>query len=173
MPDPIRDLADLARSIVDANLYMTLGTADRDGRPWVSPVYFASADYIDFYWISDPASTHSRNLADRAHASIVIFDSQVPPGSGEAVYMSAEAVEVSGLDLDRGLAIYPGAHERGARRVTRDQVLPPSPYRLYRATVSEHSVLCPRDVGQPCPLHGIAVDHRAPVHAIGPSPSAG
>ena len=33
-----------ARTIIDANLYMTLGTADETGRPWASPVYFARAD---------------------------------------------------------------------------------------------------------------------------------
>jgi hypothetical protein len=174
-----QDLAELARSIVDANLYMTLGTADRDGRPWVSPVYFASADYIDFYWISDPESTHSRNLAARAQASIVIFDSQVRPGSGNAVYMSAQASELSGPELDRGLAIYPGARDRGARNVTRDQVTQPAPYRIYRATVSEHSVLCPSDAGQTCPVHRVATDHRASVALIGhqtrdrPGPSTG
>ena len=30
--------AALARGIADTNLYMTLATADRDGRPWASPV---------------------------------------------------------------------------------------------------------------------------------------
>jgi hypothetical protein len=34
-----RDLASVARGIIDLNLYMTLGTADEDGRPWASPVY--------------------------------------------------------------------------------------------------------------------------------------
>jgi predicted pyridoxine 5'-phosphate oxidase superfamily flavin-nucleotide-binding protein len=28
----------LARAVIDANLYMVLGTADEDGRPWVTPV---------------------------------------------------------------------------------------------------------------------------------------
>jgi hypothetical protein len=35
------DLAAHARAIIDANLYLTLGTADPDGRPWTSLVYFA------------------------------------------------------------------------------------------------------------------------------------
>lgn len=160
------NLADLARSIIDENLYMTLGTAGWDGRPWVSPVYFASADHTDFYWISDPRSTHSHNLAERPQLSIVIFDSRLLPGSGQAVYMSAEASMLSGPDLDRGLAIYPGSPQRGASGVTRDQLVPPAPHRLYRATVSEHSVICPRAGGQPCALHGNAgnaVDHRAAV----------
>jgi hypothetical protein len=41
------DLAALARAILDASLYMTLGTADESGRPWVSPVYYAADGYQD------------------------------------------------------------------------------------------------------------------------------
>ena len=40
----------LARGIVDAGLYMVLGTADAHGRPWVSPVYFASQSYREYFW---------------------------------------------------------------------------------------------------------------------------
>ena len=29
------------RAIVDANRYTTIATADEDGRPWASPVWFA------------------------------------------------------------------------------------------------------------------------------------
>jgi hypothetical protein len=157
------DLADLARSIIDANLYLTLGTVDRDGRPWVSPVCFATADYVEFYWVSDPGSVHSRNLADRSQVSMVIFDSGVPAYTGRAAYLVGEAVELSGSDLDRGLAIYPGRPERGAGSLAREDVVPPAPYRLYRASVSAHFVSCPRDTGRPCALHGISVDQRASV----------
>lgn len=157
------DLAAVARAILDDNLYLTLGTADQDGRPWVSPVFYAHAGYAEFYWISSPDATHSRNLARRPEVSIVVFDSRVPAYSGQAVYMSAVAEELTGPGLDRGLEVYPGPPERGASTVTLDQVSPPARYRLYRATVSEHSVLCPRDTGQPCAPHGLAVDHRTGV----------
>jgi hypothetical protein len=33
----IEDTSAEARRIVDANMYMTLATADDDGRPWASP----------------------------------------------------------------------------------------------------------------------------------------
>jgi len=59
------DHAAIARAIVDANVYMTLGTADAEGRPWVSPVFFAASGYRDYYWISSPDARHSRNLAGR------------------------------------------------------------------------------------------------------------
>jgi uncharacterized protein YhbP (UPF0306 family) len=87
-----------ARAIIDANLYMVLGTADEAGRPWVSPVYFAHSQYNQFFWVSRPETKHSRNLAERPEISIVIFDSQVPIGTGQGLYMSASAVELTGSE---------------------------------------------------------------------------
>jgi hypothetical protein len=157
-----QDLVAIARAIIDTNRYMTLATADGDGRPWASPVFYAAANYTEFYWISAPEATHSQNLAQRPQLSIVIFDSGVPAGTGQAVYMSATAEQVAAHDLGPGLAVYPGPAEPGSDHLTPEQVQAPAPYRLYRATVSGHSVLCPRDSG-PCPLHGLQFDHRTPV----------
>jgi hypothetical protein len=158
------DLGAVARAIIDSNLYMALGTADGDGRPWVSPVYYASDGYTEFYWVSSPEVTHSRNLAKRPHISIVVFDSQVPAGTGQAVYMSAVAEELAGVDLDRGIDIYSrGAEGRGVRAWKPEDVRPPALYRLYRARVSQHSMLCPRSSGEPCTVHGRAFDHRTAV----------
>src|SRR5688572_24852505 len=94
-----QDLGAIARAIVDSNMYMTLGTADDTGRPWVSPVYYASAGYTEFFWVSSPEATHSRNLVARPHVSIVIFDSQAPIGTGQGVYISAVAAKLTGVDL--------------------------------------------------------------------------
>jgi nitroimidazol reductase NimA-like FMN-containing flavoprotein (pyridoxamine 5'-phosphate oxidase superfamily) len=47
-------LAARARTIIDSNRYMALGTADEEGHPWVSPVWFASDDYMRFHWVSSP-----------------------------------------------------------------------------------------------------------------------
>ena len=44
-----------AREILAANRYMALGTADADGMPWVSPVWFASEDGETFLWLSSRA----------------------------------------------------------------------------------------------------------------------
>ncbi|HWM22686.1 MAG TPA: pyridoxamine 5'-phosphate oxidase family protein, partial [Ilumatobacteraceae bacterium] len=59
------ELTAQARAILDANRYMTLATADESGVPWASPVWFASADYRAFFWVSAPGARHSRNLAAR------------------------------------------------------------------------------------------------------------
>ena len=80
------ELASRARAVIDANKYIVLGTADPDGHPWVTPVYFTPDGYSDFYWTSSPDAKHSGNLANRPELSIVIFDSQVPIGGATAVY---------------------------------------------------------------------------------------
>src|SRR5918992_5975436 len=100
------DLGAIAKAIIDSNLYLTLGTADEAGRPWVSPVYYATEGYAQFYWVSSPEATHSRNIASRPEVAIVVFDSRAPIGSGQGVYVSAIAEELTGADLDRGIAIF-------------------------------------------------------------------
>jgi Pyridoxamine 5'-phosphate oxidase len=165
--DPLRgaDPADIVRKVVDDNVYMVLGTADRPGRPWVSPVFYAAEAYRDFYWISSPDVIHSRNLAVRPEVSIVVFDSRAPVGTGgaRAVYMAATATEVPAGDLDRALAIYPGPARRGGRDLGPGDLGPPAPYRLYRASVTDHSIVCPRPPKAPCADHGLDYDHRTPV----------
>jgi release factor glutamine methyltransferase len=140
------DLAELARKILDANLYMTLGTADESGRPWASPVYCAFDRYTEFWWVSSPDARHSRNIAVRPEVGIVVFDSQVPISTGQAVYMSAVAEQVTGAESERGLDVFSQrsvAH--GGRIWTPEDVLGAARVRLYRATASEHWVLDPRD----------------------------
>ncbi len=130
------------RAIIDANRYMTLSTADADGLPWVSPVWFATVDHRRFYWVSDPNARHSRNLAARPELAIVIFDSTVVPGEAAPVYMSAVAEQVTGTELEEGIAIFDQVSEaQGLSAWGLENVVPPARHRLYRATASEHFLL--------------------------------
>jgi nitroimidazol reductase NimA-like FMN-containing flavoprotein (pyridoxamine 5'-phosphate oxidase superfamily) len=158
-----RDLIGHAQTLLDANLYLTLGTTSADGRPWISPVCFAAAGVREYYWVSATDAQHSRNLTERPQVSLVVFDSTVAPYHGRAVYATGHARELSGDDLDAGLAVYPGPNQRGGgvSTLTRDEVTRSSKYRLYQATATDLWVLCPREPRQPCPLHGLAHDHRA------------
>jgi nitroimidazol reductase NimA-like FMN-containing flavoprotein (pyridoxamine 5'-phosphate oxidase superfamily) len=158
-------LAAAARAIIDTNLYLTLGTTGSDGHPWVSPVYYAASGYREFYWTSSPDAAHSGNITRRPQVSLVIFDSQQPPYSGHAVYMTGVAQELTDQPgIDRGLAVYPRPAEREQPPMTAVGLLPPARYRLYRATISQAWVPCPRDdPAQPCAVHGRAVDHRISV----------
>jgi uncharacterized protein YhbP (UPF0306 family) len=144
------ELGAIARAIIDSNRYLTLGTADEQGLPWVSPVWYAPHEYRRFFWVSSPEARHSRNVAARPQVSIVIFDSQAPVGTGQGVYMSAVAEELSGGDVERGIGIF--SRRSVAQRAsawTADDVRPPARHRLYRATASEHFVLGPQDQRTP------------------------
>ncbi len=139
------DFSDMAKTIVESNRYMVLGTADADGVPWVTPVWYAQSDFRRFVWVSSPDRRHSRNVSARPEVSIVIFDSQVAVGSARAVYMSARAEELSGAELERDIAFfYAATQAQGLTgRWELDDVVAPAPYRLYAATVSQHWVLDP------------------------------
>jgi uncharacterized protein YhbP (UPF0306 family) len=140
------DTAATARRLVDANMYMTLGTADAEGRPWVSPVWYARAGPDALLWVSKPQARHSRNIAVRAQVAIVIYDSSVPVGRAEAVYLEAVAEELDGQGMERALAVY-SEHGRalGLAAWTVDDVREPARFRLYRANVTATFVLGPGD----------------------------
>ncbi len=132
-------LTDDARAIIDANSYMTLGTADAEGRPWVSPVWFSTADPRELFWVSDPDARHTRNIAARPQVAAVIFDSHAPIGTGEGVYMTALAEQLeAGEARDRALAVL--TPQRG-REWTPADVSALAAQRLYRAVVSELSLV--------------------------------
>lgn len=150
------DLA-TARAIVAANAYMTLATADADGRPWATPVFFAPASYAELIWVSRPDARHSQNVAVRPEVAIVVFDSQAPIGTGRGVYMTARADLVPAADLERGLAAFSrSAQGRGGDPWSVDDVGPDAPFRLYRAVASEQWVLDDRDRRVPVPLGLVA-----------------
>ena len=139
------DFSDMARGVIESNRYMVLGTADEAGVPWVTPVWYARSEYRRFIWVSSPDRRHSRNVRARPEVSIVIFDSQVLVGDARAVYMSARAEELSGAELERDVALFDAAGRAHGltRRWALEDMLAPSPYRLYRGTVSQHWVLDP------------------------------
>ena len=134
---------EIVRGIVDAGLYMVLATADADGRPWSSPVYFAHVDCREFVWVSSPDVRHSRNIAVRPEVGIAVFYSSAPIGAGHGAYMSAVAEAVQETDAaERALEVFSRRSLRHGGRVwTLDDVRGDSGIRLYRAVADEHSVL--------------------------------
>ena len=151
-----QELGAIARSIINSNLYMVLGTANEKGRPWVSPVYYAVNGYRNFFWVSSPHATHSRNIAARSEVSIVVFNSQAPIGTGQGVYMSAVAEEVTGEELDQGIEVFSrrSLTHGGPPWTVADVRGRHALVRPFRATALEYWVLA-KD-GRP--------DHRIPVN---------
>ena len=149
------DHAAVARELIDWVQYMTLATADEAGRPWASPVWFAHEGYQRFLWVSKPDARHSQNLAVRPDAGIVISDSTVPMGTGQAVYVETTVEQLQGEDEERGIEIFSARSQaNGGPAWTVDDIRTPAPLRLYRATASAHYVLTEGD-------RRVAVDLRS------------
>jgi hypothetical protein len=147
------DWAARGRGIIDANLYMVLGTADREGSPWAAPVYFAPLAYCEFFWVSKPKARHSLNLAERPEISIVVFDSSVPISTGQAVYFSATAEEVDAERRAEALDVFSRrAVSHGGREFSEEDVVEGARLRLYRAEATEQFVLDPNDERIPVSL---------------------
>jgi len=150
-PSPV---AQTARDLIEASRYLVLATADAWGRPWSSPVYFAHIGFTEFFWVSSPEVTHSRNIAIRPEVSIVIFDSRAPIGTGQGVYVSAIAELLEDGETARGIEAFSRRSvSHGGPEWTSEDVRSGAGLRLYRATAGSHSMLA-KD-GQP--------DHRVPV----------
>jgi pyridoxine/pyridoxamine 5'-phosphate oxidase len=147
------DHAAVARELIDSVQYMTLATADQAGRPWASPVWFAHDAYVRFLWVSRPDARHSANLAARPKAGIVIFDSTVPMGTGQAVYVEATVEQLEGEDEERGIEVFSARSQaNGGPAWTPADIRPPAPLRLYLATASAHYVLVANDERVPVSL---------------------
>jgi len=87
-----------AQEILATIRYATIATVTPDGKPWNSPVaHEIDADNI-IYWFSDKANQHSVNVRENPHAYIVIYDSTVPEGDGEGVYIEVDVTELDNAD---------------------------------------------------------------------------
>jgi len=140
-----------ARRVLAATTYLTLATADADGRPWATPVWFAvpaGAELrgLDFVWVSRPGARHSVNIAHRSAVGIVVFDSAVAVGDAAAVYLEAEAGEVDPDENAAALAVYNArTREQGLPSWTERQVTGEARFRIYRARASRVYVLDEHD----------------------------
>ena len=137
-----RDPAAVARAIIDANAYMVLATADGEGRPWITPVWFAHDRYREFLWLSRPGRRHSQLIAARPEIAITIFDSTQRIGTGFGVTMSAEATTLSGPELTRATEVVSRrSAEQGGGMFTIEMFEAGATLRLYRAIATEQFVI--------------------------------
>jgi uncharacterized protein YhbP (UPF0306 family) len=126
--------------LLDQHRYLVLGTADAEGRPWATPVFYAADGEHRILWVSAPDSRHSRNIAVRPDVAITVFDTNAPIGGAEALYLEATAGlvtdEARAAALARLNSRLPASHQLGP-----DDLQPAGPLRVYQATITNHFVL--------------------------------
>ncbi len=85
------NLKQTARNILTDNQYMTLGTVNPDGKPWVSPVVYFYDKKWNLYFMSLPGSRHCQNILENNILAVAIFDSHQDLGQGVGLQIEAEA----------------------------------------------------------------------------------
>ena len=87
----IQKAVDILRTIQ----YASVATVTKDGLPWNSPVAHEFDSELNAYWFSDKENEHSKNVRHTPKAFIVIYNSTVPEGEGEGVYIEADVQELN------------------------------------------------------------------------------
>ena len=158
------DLLAIAERVIRTTRYLVLGTCSAEGSPWVAPVEYAVDKHDRFYWVSARDAVHSRHILQNPKIAFVIFDSNPEYGNAQGLYCSAIAVELGCHDLDFGCDIayrmrYPDEAERAIKGRKPVDLEGPSPRRMYRALVTEYSILHP----DKHPEYGPLVDFRVSI----------
>src|SRR3990167_9578228 len=93
-----KDLSKQAKEIIARINYITIASVTPDSKPWNSPVFSAYDDDYNFYWGTHKDSQKAKNIAANENVFLVIYDSTVPPGTGEGVFVQAKARQLSDPD---------------------------------------------------------------------------
>lgn len=122
-----------AKEIISKIIYCTIATTSKDGQPWNTPVYSAYDAQYNFYWTSDQNGQHSRNIAENDKVFLVIYDSTVPEGTGEGVYVQATAKALTDIEeVRKASKLLAGRKNKEPR--SPEQYLGEYPRRIYKAT---------------------------------------
>ena len=133
------DLDAVARAVLAANRYMTLGTADEHGHPWVTPVWFAREGYrralLGLLAAGAPLAQPRGAAADEHRRLRLAGPRRLRRGRLHA----AVAQELTGAELERGMEVFAregaaqGLRAVDARRRHRAGQAPPLPRHRDRA----------------------------------------
>ncbi len=102
------DAALISKSLIENSHHMVVATADTEGKPWVSPVFYMYDESFTLYWVSDKSALHSKNIRSNPRIAISIFGPAPPENKSKiyGVYIDAEAVELTDeVDISRAAKI--------------------------------------------------------------------
>ena len=91
----MKDLSKRAKEIISQIQYVTIASVAEDGMPWNSPVFSAYDEDYNFYWGTHKDSQKAKNIEANGNVFLVIYDSTVPSGTGEGVYIKATAHQLA------------------------------------------------------------------------------
>ena len=98
---------DRIEKIFKSVIYCTLSTVCEDGTPWSTPVFFSYDGQKSIYWWSPIKAVHSKNIVRNQQVFITVFDSRVPEGEGQGIYIKATAkILEEPVEIKKAIEIY-------------------------------------------------------------------
>lgn len=70
-------------SILQENVLCSMATVTKQNRAHINHAYFSYSENLDFYFLSDPASLHCRNLLTNSSMAMTIFNSSQKWGGSD------------------------------------------------------------------------------------------
>ena len=137
------DLENTAKIIIKEVVYLTLATADKNGKPWCTPVFTAYNDNYEFFWASGIETRHSLNIDENPDIAATIYDSSVPEGEGQAVYMEGVAEQLNPDNNQEGLKLLRARCNKAEEYYPLDAYQNETPVRIYKFTPKNFYVLNP------------------------------
>ena len=127
----MKDFNKRAKEIIKKIQYITIATSSNN-QPWNSPVYSVHDEHYNFYWASWKENVHSKNIRNNPRVFLVIYDSTVPEGTGEGLYVKATAKELEKVEeLEKALSLL---YERKTYKRDWSEFTGDYPRRVYKAT---------------------------------------
>ncbi len=120
-----RRLINLAKSVIKENQYLSLATANKKGKPWVSVIYYCCDRDYNFYYASQLESVHSKNIFENHRVASAIFNSTAAEGTGVGLQIAGEVHIVKDTELSKAFHYY------HSRFVTEEMVRN-GPYKLFK-----------------------------------------
>ena len=150
-----------AKQIIAENIYMTIATASLDGKPWISPVFFAYDEKYNLYWVSNKDSRHSILIRKNPQVAIAIFDSSAAEGDGDGVYFEAKVTELKSIDeIKEAMKVLNKRVTKDEFKIKKiDEVTNSGVWRIYKATPLIVSKLTDGEF-----INGQYIDKRTEIH---------
>jgi len=132
----VENKAEKAEEISKEIRYLVIATSSKDGKPWISPVFYAFDDDYNLYWVSSKNSRHSELIRENPKVAVVIFNSTKGEGKGDAVYIEANVQELTDeKEIEEAMKFYDSRASKPELRVKDPQnVVGEKEWRLYKAT---------------------------------------
>ena len=110
--------AEKAEEISKEIRYLVIATSSKDGKPWISPVFYAFDDDYNLYWVSSKNSRHSELIRENPKVAVVIFNSTKGEGKGDAVYIEANVQELTDeKEIEEAMKFYDSRASKPELRV--------------------------------------------------------